>query len=128
MQPDIMDYYLKKGYKGIVLAATALGHVNTWTKLSLIPYLKKFYDRKIPVFITTQTLYGRVNPYVYTNLRKVSFEAKGIYLEDILPETAYIKLGWVLGQTGDYAKAVEMMKKNYKGEFNSRLTPDMFLY
>ena len=44
------------------------------------------------------------------------------------PETAYIKLGWVLGHTKDYEKVKEMMLTNYKGEFNQRLTPDMFLY
>jgi glutamyl-tRNA(Gln) amidotransferase subunit D len=128
LEPDIIDFYLKKGVKGFVIAATALGHVNTWTEKSLIPYIKKSTSKKIPVFITTQTLYGSVNPYVYTNLRKVSIDAKGIYLKDILPETAYIKLGWVLSQEKEYDRVVEMMQKDYKGEFSSRLTPNMFLY
>ena len=128
MDPEIIDFYLKKGYKGIVLATTALGHVPTWTKGSLIPYIKKASEKGIPVCIASQTLYGRVTPYVYTNLRKVSIEAKGIYLEDMLPEVAYIKLGWVLGHTNDYEKAKEMMLTNYKGEINLRHTPEMFLY
>lgn len=128
LEPDIIDFYQKKGIKGFVIAATALGHVNTWTEKSLIPYIKKCYTKKIPVFITTQTLYGRVDPYVYSNLRKVSIEAKGIYLKDILPETAYIKLGWVLSQEKNYEKIKEMMLKNIKKEFSDKLTPDMFLY
>lgn len=128
LEPDIIDFYQKKGIKGFVIAATALGHVNTWTEKSLIPYIKKCYEKRIPVCIASQTLYGSVNPYVYTNLRKVSIEAKGIYLKDILPETAYIKLGWVLAQTKDYDTVKEMMLTNYKGEINERLTPDMFLY
>ncbi len=128
LNPDIIDFYKKKGVKGFVIAATALGHVNTWTEKSLIPYIKNCYSKKIPVFITSQTLYGAVNPYVYTNLRKVSIEAKGIYLKDILPETAYIKLGWVLGQTKNYKKIKEMMLTNYHGEYSESLTPDMFLY
>jgi len=128
MDPEIIDFYLNKGYKGLVIAATALGHVNTWTKKSLIPYIKKAVHNKVPVFITTQTLYGRVNPYVYTNLRKVSIEAGGVYLEDMLPETAYIKLGWVLGQTKDIEKVKDLMLTNLKGEINNRITNEMFLY
>jgi glutamyl-tRNA(Gln) amidotransferase subunit D len=46
----------------------------------------------------------------------------------MLPETAYIKLGWVLGQVKDYEKVKELMLKNIKNEFSERLTPDMFLY
>lgn len=128
LEPDIIDFYQKKGIKGFIIAGTGLGHVNTWTEKSLIPYIKKCYSKKIPVFITTQTLYGRADPYVYSNLRKVSIEAKGVYLKDMLPETAYIKLGWVLGQVKDYDKVKEMMLKNIKKEFTERLTPDMFLY
>jgi glutamyl-tRNA(Gln) amidotransferase subunit D len=128
LEPDIIDFYQKKGIKGFIIAGTGLGHVNTWTEKSLIPYIKKCYSKKIPVFITTQTIYGRADPYVYSNLRKVSIEAKGVYLKDMLPETAYIKLGWVLGQVKDYEKVKELMLKNIKKEFTDRLTPDMFLY
>jgi len=128
LEPDIIDFYQKKGIKGFIIAGTGLGHVNTWTEKSLIPYIKKCYSKKIPVFITTQTLYGRADPYVYSNLRKVSIEAKGVYLKDMMPETAYIKLGWVLGQVKEYEKVKDMMLKNIKKEFTDRLTPDMFLY
>jgi glutamyl-tRNA(Gln) amidotransferase subunit D len=127
LDPDIINFYLKKEVKGIIIAATALGHVNTWTEKSLIPNIKKCYDKKIPVFITSQTIYGAVNPYVYTNLRKLSVEGHGIYLKDILPETAYIKLGWAMSQEKEYEKIKDMMLENIKGEFNERLTEDMFL-
>ena len=127
LDPNIIDFYIKKKVKGIVIGATALGHVNTWTKKSLIPGIKKCYKNNIPVFITTQTLYGTVNPYVYTNLRKVSLESHGIYLKDILPETAYIKLGWALGQEKNIEKVKEIMLTNQRNEFNDRLTSEMFL-
>lgn len=127
LEPDILDFYIEKGYKGIVLAATALGHVNTWTDRSMIPGIKKAYEKGIPVIIASQTLYGRVNPYVYSNLRKVSIEGKGIYVEDMMPEVAYIKLGWVLSQTNKYDEVKAMMLKNCRGELNSRISPEMFL-
>ncbi len=128
LDPEIFDFYIKKGIKGIVIGATALGHVNTWTEKSLIPKIEKCYKLKIPVVISSQTLYGRVDPYVYSNLRQVSIKAHGIYARDMHPETAYIKLGWVLGQTKDYEKAKEMMLTNFRGEFSDRLLPEMFLY
>lgn len=127
MEPDIVDFYLQKGYKGIVIAGTALGHVNTWTEKSMIPFLKKARDMKVPVVIATQTLYGAVHPYVYTNLRKVSIEAEGIYVHDMLPEVAYLKLAWVLGQTKSFEKVKELMLTNIAGEINERTPVNGFL-
>ncbi|MAG08434.1 Glu-tRNA(Gln) amidotransferase GatDE subunit D [Candidatus Woesearchaeota archaeon] len=129
MEPEIIDFYINKGYKGIVVAATALGHVPTSDpKYSLIPKLKKAIDKGVPVVIASQTLYGRVHPYVYTNLRKLSIELKCIFAEDMLPEVAYIKLGWVLASTKELAKVKEMMLTNYHGEINKRILPESFLY
>lgn len=127
MDPEIIDFYLSKGCKGIVLAATALGHVPTWTKRSLIPAITKATAAGVPVIICSQTLYGAVHPLVYTNLRKVSLEAGGIYVFDMLPEVAYIKLGWVLAQTKSYEKAKDMMLTNVAGEISERTLIDTFL-
>lgn len=104
-----------------------MGHVNTWTKKSLIPGIKKCFKNNIPVFITSQTLYGSVNPFVYSNLRTVSIESHGVYLKDMLPETAYIKLGWALGQEKNIDKVKEIMLKNCRNEFNDILSSEMFL-
>ncbi|MBW2970160.1 Glu-tRNA(Gln) amidotransferase subunit GatD, partial [Candidatus Woesearchaeota archaeon] len=97
MEPDIIEYHLKHKVHGIVIAATALGHVPTNNPKSLIPAIKKA-AKKIPIVICSQTIYGRVHPYVYTNLRRVSIEAGALYLEDMLPETAYTKLMIALKQ------------------------------
>jgi len=129
MEPEIIDFYVNKGYKGIVIAATALGHVPTLNqKYSLIPGLKRAIDKGVPVVIASQALYGRVHPYVYTNLRKLSMELKCIFAEDVLPEVAYVKLGWILGHTKDLAKVRGMMLTNYHGEINKRILLDSFLY
>jgi glutamyl-tRNA(Gln) amidotransferase subunit D len=65
MDPGIIDYYIDKGYKGIVIAATALGHVPLINKKhSLLPGLQRAMEKKIPVVIATQTIYGRVHPNV----------------------------------------------------------------
>src|SRR3989338_5705134 len=60
MDPDILDYYRKKKYRGIVIAATALGHVPTVNpKYSLLKKIKELIDNNIPVVIATQAIYGR---------------------------------------------------------------------
>jgi len=129
MEPDIFDYYLKKKYEGLVIAATALGHVPTINpKYSLIRKLKKLIDKNVSIVISTQTIYGRVHPYVYTNLRKLSIELDCIFAEDMLPETAYVKLGWVLGHTYKIGEVRKMMLANYAGEISERTDEKAFLY
>jgi len=129
MNPDVLDYYLEKKYKGIVIAATALGHVPTINpKYSLLNKLKKLIEEKVAVVISTQTIYGRVHPYVYTNLRKLSVQLDCIFVEDMLPETAYIKLGWVLGHTHKIDEVKKMMLTNYAGEICERTDEKAFLY
>jgi hypothetical protein len=36
----------------------------------------------------------------------------------MVTETAYAKLSWVLGQTQDYLKVLELLRKNLSGEFS----------
>lgn len=129
MDPKIIDFYVEKGYKGIVLAATALGHVPTEKSSSnLLPNIKKAIEKGIPIVIASQTLYGRVHPLVYTNLRKLSIQLGCIFVEDMLPETAYIKLGWVLGNTSKASEVRELMQKNISGEITERSEDKSFLY
>lgn len=118
--PDILDYYLKKKYKGIVIEMSGLGHVLTEGKNNWIPKLKKLIDKGIVICAAPQTLYGRLDPYVYESGRRI-LKTGVIYLEDILPETALVKLGWVLGKTKSKEKIKEFMLKNFAGEFNKRL-------
>lgn len=129
MDPEIVDFYVKKGIKGIVLSATALGHVPTLKKgYEVLTNIKKAIDKKIPVIIASQTLYGRVHPLVYTNLRKLSIQLKCIFVEDMLPEVAYVKLGFVLSQTKDLDKVKELMLANVSGEITERSDEKSFLY
>ena len=45
----------------------------------------------------------------------------------MLPETAYVKLGWVLGHTKDFDKVKEIMLTNIAGEITERSEVDTFL-
>ncbi len=123
MDPGIIDYHIKQKVHGIVIVATALGHVPTNNQKSLIPSLEKAVNAKIAVMICTQTLYGRVHPYVYTNLRKLSIDVGATFLADMLPEVAYVKLMVALKQKNP----AEFMLTNIAGELSSREVDDCFL-
>ena len=119
--PDILDYYLKKKYKGIVIEMTGLGHVaSRKARLSWLKKLKEIQDKGIIVCAAAQTVYGRLDPYVYSNQREL-LKTGIIYLEDMLAETALMKLSWVLGKTKNKEEVKKLMLTNFAREFNDRL-------
>jgi len=124
--PDILDYYLKKKYKGLILETSGLGHVPTKGKNSWMKKLKEIQKKGIVVCAVSQCINGRVDPFVYSNAREL-FESGVIYLEDMLSETALVKLGWVFGHS-DWAKSKEVVKEkmlhNFAGELNNRMEED----
>jgi glutamyl-tRNA(Gln) amidotransferase subunit D len=105
MKPDVIDCLVDNGYKGIVIAGTGLGHVNK----PLYPALKRAADRGVAVYMTVQTLWGYVHMYVYETGRDM-LDLGVIPLENMLPEVAYVKLGWALGQTADLERVKEIMR------------------
>lgn len=121
---EILDYYVKKKYKGIILELGGLGHAPTkrarfgWTKK-----LKEVQDKGLIVCAVSQTIYGRLDPLVYSNGREI-LKTGVIYLKDMLAETAFVKLGWVLGHF-EWAKDKEIVKEkmleNFSREFSKRL-------
>lgn len=119
-EPSILDFYALK-YKGIIIEGGGLGHVaSSDSNQSWIPALKKHIRNGLIVCIASQTIFGRVDPYVYSNAREL-LDAGVIFLEDMLSETAMVKLGWVLGHYGWKNKTKEMMLTNFAGELNPRL-------
>jgi glutamyl-tRNA(Gln) amidotransferase subunit D len=124
--PKIIDFYLKNGYKGFVIEGLGLGHVPTNGRGSWINTIKS--HPSIPFVVCPQTLYGRINPNVYSNLRVLYHEAGAIPGEDMLPEVAYVKLGWVLAKTKDPEKVRKEMLTNHAGEIKTRSLPGTFLY
>ncbi len=119
--PKILDYY-RKNYKGIIVEMSGLGHVISEGKNNWLPKLKDVIEMGMFVYAAPQTLYGRLDPYVYSPGRKLQEEGV-VFLNDILPETAFVKLGWVLGHKmwrGSVATKKKMLE-NLRGEFNDRL-------
>lgn len=120
-KPDIIDYYVEKGYRGLIIEATGLGHVagpdssNSWMKS-----LKAAIDKGVVVCCAAQTLYGTLNPLVYSNGREL-VNIGVVHLKDMLPETAYVKLGWLLGHHDDPATVRSKMLENMHGEINEKI-------
>ncbi|MDI6825762.1 MAG: Glu-tRNA(Gln) amidotransferase subunit GatD [Candidatus Aenigmarchaeota archaeon] len=128
--PKLIDHLVKDGIKGIVIEGTGLGHVPTSTpepERSWVPHVKNAIDSNVPVVITSQCIWGRVHPYVYRNLRILDSTGV-IWGEDMIPEVAYVKLGWVIAHTKNLKKIKEMMLTNYAGEISKRSDPRTFLY
>ncbi|MCL5112742.1 MAG: Glu-tRNA(Gln) amidotransferase subunit GatD [Candidatus Marsarchaeota archaeon] len=120
--PGVIGYYVDKGYKGIILEGTGLGHgpVSTDHKEFLwLPAIEKAVKDGVVVGMTSQCIYGRVHPSVYRNLRLLS-NAGVIFCEDMTPETAYVKLAWLLGNYTP-AETREMLPENLVGEIKSRI-------
>ncbi len=120
--PDLMDYYIDKGYHGLIIEGTGLGHVPSFPpkedNRDFLHAVKRAVDEGIFVGMTSQCLNGRVHPYVYRSTR-TTYQSGVIYLEDMLPETALIKLGWTLANYEDKSVA-KIMSSNLAGEISSR--------
>ncbi|MGQ0797251.1 MAG: Glu-tRNA(Gln) amidotransferase subunit GatD [Methanobacteriota archaeon] len=106
---------------GVVIAGTGLGHVAH----DLIPVLADAARRGVAVVMTTQTLQGRVNLNVYDTGRDL-LKAGVVSGEDMLPETALVKLMWVLGHTRIPAEVARSMATNVAGEVSPTIGLDAF--
>ena len=119
--PEILDFYLKKKYKGIVLEMSGLGHVpTTRARKSWIKKLKEVQKKGLIICASAQTIYGRLDPLVYSNGREL-LKTGIIYLEDMLSETALVKLGYVLAKTKNKEEIKKLMLTNIAHELNDRL-------
>lgn len=129
LHPDVIDYYISEGYKGIIIEGTGLGHVSTMEprEYSWMPAIRRAIKSGVFIGIAPQTLYGSLDPYVYSSGRQM-LDAGVVHLKDILPETAYIKLCWVLEQTKDKDEIRSLMLSNLAGEISDRELPNEFLY
>ncbi|MCQ1538898.1 Glu-tRNA(Gln) amidotransferase subunit GatD [Methanocalculus taiwanensis] len=113
MDPAILDSYAS--YRGVVIAGTGLGHVGT----TLMDGIRQLVRNQTTVVMTTQCLSGRVCDRVYDTGRDL-LRAGVIEGEDMLPETALVKLMWVLGQTDEPGEIRKLMQESQKGEIVRR--------
>jgi glutamyl-tRNA(Gln) amidotransferase subunit D len=131
IKPELIEAS-KNFFDGVVLSGTGLGHVptnpsNEKFAQSVIPAIKSLVDSGIPVVMAPQTIYGRLDLNVYSAgrlLKQAGVIGDGA---DWLPETALVKLMWVLGHTKDMEKTREMMMTNFAGEISKDIESSSFL-
>ncbi len=117
--PDMISAAVSTGARGLVLEGTGLGHVSKYC----YDAVKKALKEDVPVFMTSQTIWGRVDMKVYVTGRDL-LNIGVTPLEDMISETALVKLMWVLGQTRSSEKIRDLMLQPLAGEITQR-TPIM---
>jgi glutamyl-tRNA(Gln) amidotransferase subunit D len=115
MKPDMLDAITNNGYKGVVWVGTGLGHVNK----EMYPAIERAHAAGVHQYMTLQTIWGYVHMFVYDTGRDMM--AKGIIpAGNMLPEVAFIKLGWALGQTHDMEEVKNLMLTPINDEITAR--------
>ncbi len=122
ISPELIDIYVDKGYEGLVIEGTGLGHCSD----EVITSISRATSENIPVVMTSQCLFGRTNMNVYSSGRRLLNE-NVIPVNDMLPETAYTKLLWAAGQSDDTEEIRKIMQSNLKGEMNTTLSQRYFI-
>lgn len=101
--------------RGVILAGTGLGHIGA----PHLEWIRAAIGRGAFVGMTTQCLAGTVDPYVYSTGRELE-RAGVVYLDDVLPETAYAKLLWALGHERELVGVRRRMLTVVAGESTER--------
>jgi glutamyl-tRNA(Gln) amidotransferase subunit D len=122
MQPDVVDALVERGYRGIMIAGTGLGHVNR----ILFPALRRAIDAGVAVYMTVQTIWGYTQMHVYDTGRDL-LHMGVVSCWNMLPETAFIKLGWALGKTKDLAEVRKIMETPIAGDVTDREPYDGYI-
>jgi len=111
----IVDYYIDNGYRGIILEGTGLGHVPD----TLQPSLRNAIDSGLVVAMTSQCIHGRVDMDVYRSGVEL-LEIGVVPCQDMLSETALVKLMWLLANTKTSEQAATLMHTSLAGEIEMR--------
>jgi len=129
MFPEQFEFF--KNYSGLVIEGTGLGQApvgnpNELTKIheKNLEAIKKIIKNGCVVVMTSQSIFGRVHMHVYSDA--IDLVNVGVIPgQDMLAETAFVKLSWLLVNHKKEVK--ELMVKNLRGEINDRLMEDEFL-
>ncbi|MBN2053049.1 Glu-tRNA(Gln) amidotransferase subunit GatD [Candidatus Woesearchaeota archaeon] len=129
---EILAY---KDFDGLIIELLGIGHVPsmkvdefTEENEHIIKAIAEL-AKKMPVAVAPQTIYGRINMNVYTPGKQL-LEAGVIgNYTDMTPETAFIKLAWLLSnyEKEGKEKIKELFEKNLRGEISERSEKESFL-
>ncbi|MBI2140676.1 Glu-tRNA(Gln) amidotransferase subunit GatD [Candidatus Woesearchaeota archaeon] len=128
MFPEQFSFF--KDYKGLVIEGTGLGQAPTGVPNELCKIheenfkaIEEVIKSGTVVVMCSQCIFGKVHMHVYSNA--INLANIGVIPgEDMLSETAFIKLAWLLGNYNDKDEIKSFMGKNLRGEINERLLLD----
>ena len=117
-----------EGFDGLVIEGTGMGHapINEIDELTkehskIFDSIKNLIKKGTVVAMSTQTIYGSVDMNVYSSGRKlIELGVLGNYT-DMHPETAFIKLAWLLSNF-ENEQVKELYAKNLRGEISENLS------
>ena len=121
MPSDLLELAVEKGFKGVIIEGTGMGHVAE----DLVPTIKELTEKGIFVGITSQCVHGTVNLNVYSTGRKM-LEAGAVPLGDMLTEVATVKLMWALTKSNDIEDIKKIMLNNIAGEIREKRTINLY--
>ena len=119
LDPSSIEWYIDNDYRGMILEGTGLGHVGSYCFSAIRNAVKE----DVVVAMTSQCIWGRIDMNVYDQGRDLL--AMGVIpLDDMLPETALVKLMWIFGQTEDTEEAKRLLTTNLVHEISPRTLPE----
>ncbi|NLM16355.1 MAG: asparaginase [Candidatus Riflebacteria bacterium] len=113
IKPEVIDF-LAETHKGIVLEGYGAGNIPTG-EFGIDLAVKRAIDKGVPVVICTQCVIGSTEMELY-QVGRSALDAGAIPAMDMTPESAFVKLMWVMAQTKDLSSIAAMMQKNFAGE------------
>jgi glutamyl-tRNA(Gln) amidotransferase subunit D len=132
-QMFVEEFEFFKGYDGLLLEGTGIaGNIpineidgSTKEHSKIAKAVKALSQHGTVVAAATQTVYGRIDMNVYSTGRKMQDLGIIGHLHDMHPETAFIKLAWLLS---NYSKdeAKRLFTQDLRGEISARSTEDGF--
>ena len=128
---DAKQFLFFKNYDGLVIEASGIGNLPTSVLDRYTKDHKKIFNalkiltKKTVVVLAAQTIFGRLNMNVYSNQREMQEIGVLGHLNDMTPETTFVKLSWLLSNYKKDAK--NLLFENLKGEINERLMSNEFL-
>ena len=115
LDPELFGFLIQRGVKGIIIEGTGLGHVSA----ELQKAIKTVIDSGVIVGMTSQCVWGRVRMSVYDTGRDL-LKIGVIPLDDMLAETALVKMMWLLGYYKRPKEIASTLVDNLAGEISPR--------
>ena len=116
------EFAFFKKYDGLIIEGSGIGNAPVMSFDKESGESEKIYDAikklKIPIGLTSQTVFGRINMEVYSVSRRLKEAGVMGNQLDMSTETAYVKLAWLL--SNHPKKIRELYEENLRGEISER--------